>query len=210
MNRMVTWNTGSLIGLLFRYVTTIIHNEYIWIFLYTDIVLSPKTCKIKKYCLFFLKRRFIMSPQTPRYDKRGAAHIPSLLYHRCASRNQVHLPYILHNTSSRSKLLQQQGSVIVFGTVKYENPILRRLYTKFRCSCPVCIVVQLVYLSAGTGIAESILRFATRWTVRGSKPGGRRDSPCLPDRPRGPPSLLCKGYWVLPRGEGGKSAIAWC
>jgi len=32
MNRMVIWNTGSLIGLLFRYVTIIIHNEYIWIF----------------------------------------------------------------------------------------------------------------------------------------------------------------------------------
>ena len=59
-------------------------------------------------------------------------------------------------------------------------------------------IVYLVYLSTRTGITESVLRFAMDWTVRGSNPGGMRDIPCLPDRSRGPPSILCKGYWVFP------------
>ena len=40
----------------------------------------------------------------------------------------------------------------------------------------------------GIGIAQSVWRLATDWTVRGSNPGGRRDFPSRPAlRPTQPP-----------------------
>ena len=56
------------------------------------------------------------------------------------------------------------------------------------------------------GIAQSVLRLATGWTVRGSNPGGDEIFRTLPDRPWGPPSLLYNGYRVFP---GDKAAGAW-
>jgi hypothetical protein len=56
------------------------------------------------------------------------------------------------------------------------------------------------------GIAQSVLRFATGWTVRESIPVGGWDFPHPSKPPLGPPSLLHKGYRVFP---GGKAAGAW-
>jgi hypothetical protein len=56
------------------------------------------------------------------------------------------------------------------------------------------------------GIAQSVYRLATGWTVRGSNPGGGKIFRTLPDRSWGPPSLLYNGYRVFP---GGKAAEAW-
>jgi hypothetical protein len=50
-------------------------------------------------------------------------------------------------------------------------------------------------------IAQSIYRLATRWTVRGSNPGGSEIFRTRPDPPWGPPSLLFNGYWVFPGGK---------
>ena len=48
-----------------------------------------------------------------------------------------------------------------------------------------------------TGIAQSVKRSATGWTVRGSNPGGDEVFRTPPDRPWGPPSLLLyNGYQV--------------
>jgi hypothetical protein len=47
---------------------------------------------------------------------------------------------------------------------------------------------------------------ATGWTVRGSNSGGGKIFRTCPDRPWGPPSLLCNGYRVFP---GDKAAGAW-
>jgi len=56
------------------------------------------------------------------------------------------------------------------------------------------------------GIAQSVQRLATGWTVLGSNPGeGEIFRTCL-DRPWGPPSLLYNGYRVFP---GGKAVGAW-
>ena len=57
------------------------------------------------------------------------------------------------------------------------------------------------------GIAQSVQRLATGWTVRGSKPGGGEIFRIRPDRPWGPPSLPYNGYRVFP---GGKAAGTWC
>ena len=56
------------------------------------------------------------------------------------------------------------------------------------------------------GMAQSVQRLATAWTVRGSNPGGGEIFRIRPDRPWGPPSLLYNGYRVFP---GGKAAGAW-
>jgi hypothetical protein len=56
------------------------------------------------------------------------------------------------------------------------------------------------------GIAESLQRLATGWTVRGSIPGGGEIYHACPHRPRGQPSLMYNGYRVFP---GGKAAGAW-
>jgi hypothetical protein len=57
-----------------------------------------------------------------------------------------------------------------------------------------------------TGIAQSVWRLATGWTVRGSNPGGGRDFPHCPDRPWGPRSLPYNWYRVS---LGGNAAGAW-
>ena len=57
-----------------------------------------------------------------------------------------------------------------------------------------------------TGIAQSVQRLATGWTVRGSNPGGGEIFRTCPDRPWGPPSLIYNGYRIFP---GGKVAWLW-
>ena len=52
----------------------------------------------------------------------------------------------------------------------------------------------LVWYLWWAGTVQSVQRFATGWTVRGEIFRTR------PDRPYGPPSLLCKGYRVFPGG----------
>jgi len=56
-------------------------------------------------------------------------------------------------------------------------------------------------------IAQSVLRLAKGWTVRGSNSGGGEIFRTCPVRPWGPPTLLYKGYRVFP---GCKSAGVWC
>jgi hypothetical protein len=47
------------------------------------------------------------------------------------------------------------------------------------------------------GIAQSVWRLATGWTVRGSNPGGGESFRTGPHRPWDPPSLLYNGYRVF-------------
>ena len=49
-------------------------------------------------------------------------------------------------------------------------------------------------------IAQSILRLATAWTIRGSSSGGGDIFCTRPDRPYDPPIHLCNGYQVFPGG----------
>jgi hypothetical protein len=56
------------------------------------------------------------------------------------------------------------------------------------------------------GIAQSVERLATGWTVRGSNPGGGKIFRSRPYWPWGPPSLSYNGYRVFP---GGKAAGSW-
>jgi hypothetical protein len=52
-----------------------------------------------------------------------------------------------------------------------------------------------------SGVAQSVHRLATGWTVRGSNPGRSEIFRTCPDRPLGPPSLLYNGYRVFPGGK---------
>jgi len=63
------------------------------------------------------------------------------------------------------------------------------------------------YVCCWAGVAQSVYRLATGWTVRESNPGGGEIFRIRPDRPRGPPSLLYDGHRVFP---GGKLTGAWC
>ena len=58
----------------------------------------------------------------------------------------------------------------------------------------------------GAGVAQSVQRHATDWTVRESKPGGGEIFRTRLGQFWGPPSLLCNGYRVFP---GRKGAGAW-
>ena len=55
--------------------------------------------------------------------------------------------------------------------------------------------------SLWAGIAQSVYRLATSWTVRGSSPGDGKIFRTRPYRPWGPSSLLCAGYRVFPGGK---------
>ena len=50
-------------------------------------------------------------------------------------------------------------------------------------------------------VAQSELRLAMGWTVRGSNPGGGEIFRTCPDLPWGPPILLYNGYRVFLGGE---------
>jgi hypothetical protein len=66
-----------------------------------------------------------------------------------------------------------------------------------------------VLIFRGAGIAQSLKRLATGWTVRGSNPGwGGEIFRTRPARPWGPPSLPTK--WVQGLSPGGKEAGALC
>ena len=67
-----------------------------------------------------------------------------------------------------------------------------------------CVVITI---NTATGIAQSVQRLATGWSVRGSSPDGGEIFRTRPDRSWGPPSLLYNGYRVFP---GGKADGAWC
>jgi hypothetical protein len=70
----------------------------------------------------------------------------------------------------------------------------------------IIIIIIIIIVSLGP-VAQSVLRFATDWTVRGSNPGGGgKIFRTLPHRPWGPSSLLYNGYRVLP---GGKAVRTW-
>ena len=64
-----------------------------------------------------------------------------------------------------------------------------------------------IHLPTLAGIAQSVQRLATGWTVRGSNSGVGEIFRTCPDRPWGLPSLLYNGYRVF---LGGKAAGAWC
>jgi hypothetical protein len=63
------------------------------------------------------------------------------------------------------------------------------------------------YTLGGAGIAQTVYRLATGWTVRGSNPGGGEIFRTSPDRPWGQPSLQYNRYRVF---FGGTAAEAWC
>jgi hypothetical protein len=58
--------------------------------------------------------------------------------------------------------------------------------------------ISCFYCSCVSRVAQSVQRLATGWTVRGSNPGGGEIFYTCPDRPWGPPSLLCNWYRVFP------------
>ena len=72
----------------------------------------------------------------------------------------------------------------------------------------VCVDVEdtNTIFTLWAGIAQSVLRLARGWTVRGSNPGGGEIFHHRPDRRCGPPSLLYFGYRVTP---GGQTTRAW-
>ena len=75
---------------------------------------------------------------------------------------------------------------------------------------PYYVAYVFVFLCSITncraGIAQSVQRLATGWTVRGSNPDGGEIFHTRPDLPWCPRNLLYNGYRVFP---GGKAAGAW-
>jgi hypothetical protein len=59
-------------------------------------------------------------------------------------------------------------------------------------------IFHVLYKLQWAGLAQSVERLPTGWTVRGSNPGGGEIFRTCPDRPWGPPSLLYDGYRVFP------------
>ena len=60
------------------------------------------------------------------------------------------------------------------------------------------LIKKIVYTSQKwAGIAQSVQRLATGWTVQGSNSGGGEIFRARSDRPWGPPSLLYNGYRVF-------------
>jgi hypothetical protein len=69
-------------------------------------------------------------------------------------------------------------------------------------SAPFSLLLVLQHLFKWVRIAQSVYKLATGYTVRGSNPGGDEIFRTCPDRPRGPPSPVYNGCWVI---HGGKA-----
>jgi len=70
------------------------------------------------------------------------------------------------------------------------KPPYRPTYKQYKFHTPILIpVAATVY---------SVQRVVTGWTNRGVNPGVGREFSPRPNRPRGPPCLVYKGYRVLP------------
>jgi hypothetical protein len=65
----------------------------------------------------------------------------------------------------------------------------------------LAVAVSFQQASQWAGLAQSVLRISTGWTVRGSNPDGGEIFRTCPDRPWGPPIILYNGYWVFPGGK---------
>ena len=89
--------------------------------------------------------------------------------------------------------------------VNYTYVVLFNLYCTVNhrpcCISNIYIYIYIYVYILGAGIAQSVQRLATGWTVRGSNPGGDEIFPTRPDRPCGPPGLLYNGYRVFPGGK---------
>jgi hypothetical protein len=59
-------------------------------------------------------------------------------------------------------------------------------------------ILGCLYLVIKAGIAQSVQRLATGWTIRGSNPGRGEIFRTRPDRPWGPPNLLYNKYRAFP------------
>jgi hypothetical protein len=97
------------------------------------------------------------------------------------------------------------------GRWRHYRDVDRNCSTNLRSPClSLRVFVTAIYLllpsKRGTAIAQSVQRLAKGWTVRGSNPGGGEIFRTCPNRPWGPPSLLCNEFRVLP---GCKTAEAW-
>ena len=64
------------------------------------------------------------------------------------------------------------------------------------CLIALYLSIIIIIIIIWAGIAQSVQRLATGWTVRTSNPGGGEVLHARPDRPWGPPSLLYNGYRV--------------
>jgi hypothetical protein len=68
----------------------------------------------------------------------------------------------------------------------------------------ICLCDRSLYLRQVD--QDNVVGIATGWTVRGSNPGEGEIFRTGSDRPWGPPTFLCNGYWVFP---GGQATGAW-
>jgi hypothetical protein len=112
------------------------------------------------------------------------------------------LRFILYTISWLSNTLKERNPHKKFRNVK----VTYDLNTPGRKLSLVDYLKKNSFLQYGTGIAQSVCRLATGWTVRGSNPGGGEIFRIRPHRPFDSPSLLCNGYLVSP---GGKATRMW-
>jgi hypothetical protein len=117
------------------------------------------------------------------YQHRGEA------WNQCKTKESASIPRLnLFLISSRMKFWFVR--VVV---PKYLNsPHNTKIYDKMEFKVTIWQLPKVGW----AGIAQSVYRLATSWTVRGSNPGGGEIFRTRPDRPWGPPSLLYNGYRV--------------
>jgi hypothetical protein len=80
-----------------------------------------------------------------------------------------------------------------YGSAPRHSELHSNVLKFFKNTQPVTVILEIITVTANkrcAGIAQSIQRRATGWTVRGSNPNGGMIFRTRPDRSWGPPSLL--------------------
>ena len=134
------------------------------------------------------------------------------------SQNLISLIWYSYVKVTRSCITTQSTLVILrllfhsHGHTKFPTVCCPILTFQHVVSWHVVRSIVCIYFYANTanaswaGIAQSVKRLATGWTVRGLNSGGGEIFRARPDRPWGPPSLLYNEYRLSP---GGKAAGVW-
>ena len=115
-------------------------------------------------------------------------------------------PQCLYLQGQTEQAIPEDDCFTIFRNATYCSPLGMAKRPR-RCEFSSNAVVVVTSLSREmvsaifTGVwrvAQSVQRLATGWTDRGSNPGGGESFRTCPERPWGPPSLLCDGYRVFP------------
>jgi hypothetical protein len=126
------------------------------------------------------------------YEQRGLLHVSTSCCGHVQGGAVWRICYIQHNQQTKHHNLRLDG-VNIHTQLRANNSI----NIVYFIGDLKLIILKLYLTHQWAGIAQSVWRLATGWTVRGSSTSASEIFRTCPERPWGPPSFLHNGYRVF-------------